>query len=383
MPSRTGRLLVRFLTWMGPLYIKLGQIWANSGYKLSDEAVTELRQLQNKVPFGKWEVRATIKEMEKKGIRIGTVIASGSIAVVFNCTLPDGTSAVAKIRRADIVRRMHSNVVSFARFLRLTSCVTNYVWGNTFMQNIQTIFQRNQKQMIDQTNFQVEIQNMILFKEKIDIANVKIPKVHESFCNQNCIIMEKCPGRSPLVGANPSSSTTHSKTLIEFLLECPMHGVCHGDLHLGNLLVDDKTLSILDYGLVFHLKDSEIRDFHKFVYSMSTKNTDMAFRLCTESLIANPSQLDARENEFKRDLNNIIDNVQQQRQELASLFEMTTALFKQYDIQMRSVMLNLQLAYVACESSVYELDPECDVWKTCKNIVIRQEMQRLIAKAST
>lgn len=362
---------------MGPLYIKLGQIWGNSGVYLSADQVADLRRLQNKVPFQDHEICESVSRIKERGLVIGPVIASGSIAIVFHCTLPDGAPGVAKIRRAGIHNRVTQNIISFDRFLHYTSFISDRILGSTVVQDVHDVFNMNRTQMLEQTDFRKEIKNMIMFKKKIKIENIHIPHVYESLSDDDCIVMEQCRGIQPSSACRQPES---AKTLLEFLLECPAHGFCHGDLHLGNLLVDGNTLNILDFGLVFHLKRHDIDDFYKFVSSICMKDVDSAFDMCAKSFVREPTKLLMRETEFKTDLSDIIDFVTDADLcKLETLFERSSQLFIKYGTRTLPAMANLQLAFVACEGTVYELDPKCDVWHICKGILMQQHMKRLVA----
>jgi len=129
---------------------------------------------------------------------------------------------------------------------------------------ISKIIQENIHLIDQQINFKKEVQNICLMKKICkNLKYVKIPFVYEEITNQftNIIMMEYIKGL-PIKDIKITDYDEYSKQIIKFVLVTTLiNGICHGDLHMGNILfIKDENdtkykykIGILDFGIIYEI----------------------------------------------------------------------------------------------------------------------------------
>ena len=188
-------------------------------------------------------------------------IKSGMISLVFKCIYKNKMDEVMiiKMKRNNIETILNDGIQKMLFCVKLLSFVTilnNYNISNIINNNIHLIDQ--------QIDFKKEVENICIMKTKCkNLKYVKIPFVYPEVTNQfsNVILMEYIKGSS-IKDIKDADYHEYSKQIIKFVLVTTLiNGVCHGDLHMGNILfIKDETdkkykykLGILDFGIVYEI----------------------------------------------------------------------------------------------------------------------------------
>jgi len=134
--------------------------------------------------------------------------------------------------------------------------VNNYQISKIIRDNIHLIDQ--------QIDFKKEVQNICIMKKSCkNLKYVKIPYVYEEVTTQfsNVIMMEYIKG-STIKDIKFTDFDEYSKQIIKFVLVTTLiNGMCHGDLHMGNILfIKDENdrkykykIGILDFGIIYKI----------------------------------------------------------------------------------------------------------------------------------
>jgi len=166
---------------------------------------------------------------------------------------------VIKIKRNNIDKKLKDAIHNLKTILFLLSFIpifNKYLLEETLTRNIEII--------CNQTNFQEEINNMIVMKNNCKyIKYIKIPTPNKEVTEKypNIILMEYIDGLK-INNIIEDDYKTFAKQIIKFgFVTSLIHGFAHGDLHAGNIIFikdihDVKypyKIGIIDFGIVYNI----------------------------------------------------------------------------------------------------------------------------------
>ncbi len=284
--SRSGlsRRLRPAFERLGPTFIKLGQIISAGEGIFPDELVDEFRLLRDRVPPEPFAaVRRTIEE--DLGRPLADVfssfdrrpLASASIAQVHVATLRTGERVVVKVQRrtvADLVRRDLASMSWLAPMLIGRIPVTA-------LTNPPALVELFAETIVEELDFRLEAQNMLdiaAVYAATDQGWVVVPRPHPELVTRRVLVMEHLHGfawgdAEGMRAAGIDTAAVLRSTLIAFLEGTLFYGVFHGDLHGGNLLVqEDGTVALLDFGITGRLDERRRLAFLRLEMGATTNN---------------------------------------------------------------------------------------------------------------
>jgi predicted unusual protein kinase regulating ubiquinone biosynthesis (AarF/ABC1/UbiB family) len=257
-----AREVRRTFEHLGPTYVKLGQLIASSpgvfGPTLSNEFESLLDQVR---PLDFAQIRTLF--VEDLGAAPDEVfatfdevpIASASIAQVHTATLHNGDEVVVKIQRPGIADRLAPDV---AILERLAGLVEISEYGR--MLSARHVVEDFADGLGAELDFRNEAATMAEWFECLQPGpfgdRVRVPRVHPELTTRRVMTMERIYATriddAAAVRAAGHDGETLVRNLLLSLLDSAFHGgLFHGDLHAGNVLVDDDgKLVLLDFGIV-------------------------------------------------------------------------------------------------------------------------------------
>lgn len=247
---------------LGPTYVKLGQLIASSPGVFTETLAGEFESLLDQVtPADPATVREVfIAELGRPPEQVfasfdPTPIASASIAQVHTATLADGTEVVVKIQRPGIGSRLAPDVAILERIAALAE-ISEY--GR--MLSARHVVEDFAAGLDAELDFRNEAATMTEWYDCLRGgpfgSRVRVPKVYDELTTARVLTMERIYAvridDAAAVRAAGHDGVAVCRTLLLSLLESAFHGgLFHGDLHAGNVLVDDAgRLVLLDFGIV-------------------------------------------------------------------------------------------------------------------------------------
>lgn len=245
---------------LGPTFVKLGQVLSTRPEILPPEYIAAFEKLQDDVapiPFAEIEAHLTDTFGPEWRSRVSvfedTPLATASIAQVHRAQLHDGRRVVFKIQRRGIVAQIKSD-------LRILDILVRRVLeelpeARAF--DPQGVLKEFETSIMAELDFLKEAQHMRAFAHNFAAVDyVRIPSVVSEFTTAEVLCMDFLEGipirKAREAGMDMQLVGSRYLTVAYDMLFT--HGLFHGDLHPGNVLVlEDGVLGLLDFGMVGRL----------------------------------------------------------------------------------------------------------------------------------
>jgi ubiquinone biosynthesis protein len=285
--SRAGisRRLRKGFTRLGPTFIKMGQIVSSGEGIFPEELVAEFRLLRDRVPPESFaDVRRIVEEdlgvaLEEIFSRFDTVpVAAASIAQVHLAVLRSGEEVAVKVQRPGIARQV-------GRDIQATSWLARRLVGRipvAALANPPAIVELFAETIVEELDFRLEAENMLDIAAVLNTTGqsaVVVPRPHPWLVTPRVLVMERLHGFtfedvSGMKDAGIDTAAVARACMVMVLEGALIHGVFHGDLHGGNLLVlPDGRVGLLDYGITGRFTDTRRSAFLRMMMSGATQDT--------------------------------------------------------------------------------------------------------------
>jgi len=273
---------------LGPTYVKFGQIIASSPGAFGEQLSKEFRSLLDSVPPANTaEVHKLLADelgadpSELFASFDEEPFASASIAQVHFATLHTGEDVVVKIQRPGIRRRVAADLQILKRFARVAELAKT--GRRLSAKDVVADFADN---LAEELDFRIEAQSMEAWVSGLHSSplgrNIKVPDVHWEFTSERVLTMERVHGvRIDDIAAirkQGFDGTELVKALLFSTFEGGLrHGLFHGDLHAGNLLVDaEGRIVFLDFGIMGRIDPRDRWLLRELVYALLVKKDHAA-----------------------------------------------------------------------------------------------------------
>ena len=261
-----ARRLRRAFHRLGPTYIKLGQLIASGDGFLPDDLVRAFKGLRDQVPAEPFEAVRRVVEadlgrpLQSVFARFDEVpVAAASIAQVHLATLSSGEEVAVKVQRPGIGRQVVQDVAVMAWMAPRLSARVDLLK----ILNLPALVELFAETVVEELDFRLEADNMLEIAAVLEEAGqgaIVVPRPHPVLVTRRVLVMERLTGfafedRAGMVAAGVDTGAVVRALLVSLLEGSMIHGVFHGDLHGGNLLVrPDGRVALLDYGITGRLE---------------------------------------------------------------------------------------------------------------------------------
>lgn len=273
---------------LGPTYVKFGQIIASSPGAFGEQLSREFRSLLDAVPpADNGEVHKLLRsELGADPTELFATFdeqpfASASIAQVHYATLHTGEDVVVKIQRPGIRRRVAADLQILKRFAQVVELAK--LGRRLSAQDVVADFADN---LAEELDFRIEAQSMEAWVSGLHGSplgrNIKVPQVHWEFTSERVLTMERVHGvridDAKAIRKKGFDGTELVKALLFSTFEGGLrHGLFHGDLHAGNLLVDDDgRIVFLDFGIMGRIDPRTRWLLRELIYALLVKKDHAA-----------------------------------------------------------------------------------------------------------
>ncbi|MGH3959335.1 ABC1 kinase family protein [Mycobacterium sp.] len=282
------REIPQAFTDLGPTYVKFGQIIASSPGAFGEPLSREFRGLLDRVPpANKDDVHKLI--VEELGAEPAQLFASfdeepfasASVAQVHYATLRSGEEVVVKIQRPGIRRRVAADLQILKRFAQAVELAK--LGRRLSAQDVVADFSDN---LAEELNFRLEAQSMEAWVSHLHASplghNIRVPEVYWDFTTERVLTMERVHGIRIDDAAAIRKAGFDGVELVKALLFSVFegglrHGLFHGDLHAGNLYVDEAgRIVFFDFGIMGRVDPRTRWLLRELVYALLVKKDHAA-----------------------------------------------------------------------------------------------------------
>ncbi|RFD26248.1 hypothetical protein MUBE_04660 [Mycobacterium uberis] len=273
---------------LGPTYVKFGQIIASSPGAFGESLSREFRGLLDRVPPADTNevYKLFVEELGEQPSKLFASFcekpfASASIAQVHYATLHSGEQVVVKIQRPGIRRRVAADLQILKRFAQAVELAK--LGRQLSAQDVVADFSDN---LAEELNFRLEAQSMETWVTHLHTSplgkNIRVPDVHWDFTTERVLTMERVHGiridNTAAIRKSGFDGVELVKALLFSVFEGGLrHGLFHGDLHAGNLHVDDQgRIVFFDFGIMGRIDPRTRWLLRELVYALLVKKDHAA-----------------------------------------------------------------------------------------------------------
>jgi ubiquinone biosynthesis protein len=252
----------RLVRASGPAYVKLGQFIATGDGLVPDEWVQAFAWCRDEAPPLESGVAQQVidRELGPERDRLAWLddepLAAGSIGQVHRGRLIDGTEVVVKVLRPGLRRRFRADIETLA-----LAAAAERVHAGARSANLTGFVELFAQLALEELDFRLEAANLVdssAVLEAMGAEHMVAPRPIPGMVTEKVLVMELLPGVSH-ARLDPTADLDGDELLrtgIRGVVEATLkHGVFHGDLHAGNVLVDPArgTFSLVDFGIAGRL----------------------------------------------------------------------------------------------------------------------------------
>lgn len=239
---------------------------------------TDLQVFTNQVPVSDYELISlkhaaisAFNSSNKPSENISRVklLNAGSIAAVFETS--DNSAIVIKVLRTNIRNKLQYQLEELCSWLHILAFIVptigHLMVSATHCSNI----------LMEQTRIDIEHQNLCdIYNKMSAIPYCHFPKPI-GYYNET-MFMSKLHGHACTVeyinNASDELRIKWATNLTKFgIVSALIHGIAHGDLHAGNILLyDDGTIGLVDFGIVCRFSKEFCNDMLSFLMSLTELN---------------------------------------------------------------------------------------------------------------
>jgi ubiquinone biosynthesis protein len=353
---------------LGPTFIKLGQLLSTRPDLLPPDYQTELAKLQDAAPPVSGEAIRDVVEREL-GQSIGELfatfdlepLASASIGQAHTATLPDGTSAVVKVRRPGIVERIEQDL----EILQNLAARAERGWQVAVDYDVVGLADEFARTLRAELDYLQEGRNAERFAANFrGHPDVHIPRIFWNTTTSRVLTLERITGTkvNDLPGLERAGIDRHrlaeraTGIMAQMIFD---DGFFHGDPHPGNLFIEaDGRVGLIDFGIVGELNDELRLRLGRLLVALISKQPD---RVASALLALSTARGTVDRALLRRDVLPVIalyDGRTLAQVDIGGVLRAVLSLLRRYRLQLPRQIALLTKMLVMTEGMGVVLDPQ-------------------------
>ncbi len=277
--------LRRRLEFLGPTYIKLGQILSLRQDILPKNITDELKNLLYNLPQVPFESIRAIIEINLRGkledffiLVDEEPLGSASIAQTHRAVTLDGKNVVLKVIKPGIRDTVETDII----LLRWLGHFLNWIIPQYQPKRLIREFGAYTIKEVDLEN---EADNAEIFKANFrDLDYIRFPEIYRDYSTQDVLCMEFMDGIPPDSGDLANAPDDRKNKILDRGAEAIIRmlykdGFFHADLHPGNLMImEGDKIGFIDLGMVGRFQDRTRRRMLYYFHALVSGDIEGATR---------------------------------------------------------------------------------------------------------
>ncbi|WP_172746832.1 AarF/UbiB family protein [Neorhizobium sp. T25_13] len=322
-----------FAEHAGPTGVKLAQIISARRDLFDPRCLAPLERLCDtaNVP-SKREVLRTFRSAfpNEPGERLLEIdcepIASGSVSFVLRARTIRNEDIAIKFLRKNVKEKILIDIAISRLIIKLVS-----IFPATKSVPLEEIFNSFSSILIEQCDMRIEARNMI---DLSPLLEIRIPILHDDLIEETSLGMEYINIRSRISSEEIPDSDFRSYALFvlrEVYNMVFVHGIIHGDIHPGNVVLDDRNnVVLIDFGLVVRINQIDRRRLRCLFFGVITGDFKLVSSVILESASSIPREINTTL--FEASVERLVSTV---RGVTVGDFLVTEFAYKLFEIQRR------------------------------------------------
>lgn len=380
---------------LGPIFIKFGQMLSTRRDLLRTDIVDELEKLLDQVPpFPLQQARGIIeRELARPIDQLfrsfdDKVLASASIAQVYNAVLPDGESVVVKIVRPNIEVRIKQDI----QLLMVLARMADRYWQGAKRVKPVQIVEEFEKTLLNELDLVREAANASELRRYFEGSNdLYVPQVYWDYCRTRVMVIERIEG----IPVSDIEQLKKHKINLEllarkgvevFFTQVYQNNFFHADMHPGNIFVspenpDDPKYIAVDFGIMGSLSTQDQRYLAENFVAFFNRDYRRVAELHVDSGWVDR---DTRIDDFEAAIRTVCEPMFQRPLAEISFGQLLVRLFqtaRQFNMEIQPQLLLLEKTFLHIEGLGRQLYPQLDLWDTAKPFLERWLSEQLGVRA--
>lgn len=386
-PGQSVRLALEDL---GPIFVKFGQMLSTRQDLLSEEMMTELEKLQDRVPpFPSHKAQQIVEQALKRPIAelfaefSSEPLASASIAQVHTATLHDGRQVVVKIRRPHIEKIISRDL----GLMYFVARCAEYFWSHGRRLRLCDLVREFEHTITDELDFLCEASNASQLRRNFKGSPLlHVPEVHWEYTTNHVFVMERIFG-TPIAdvpalksaGVNLKKLSEHGVEI--FFTQVFRDSFFHADMHPGNIFVstDDPQnprYMAVDFGIMGSLSPVDQHYLAENLLAFFKRDYRRVAILHVESGWVPTG---TRVEEFESAIRSVSEPIFEKPLRDISFAQLLLRLFQtagRFNMEIQPQLFLLQKTLLNIEGLGRKLYPDLDLWTTAKPFLERWMRRR-------
>ena len=276
---------------LGPTFVKLGQILSTRPDLLPAPFLEELAGLQDDVKPVAFDTVAQViedslnKQLDDVFSDFDAVpVASASISQVHRAVLANGPTVVVKVQRPGIRETMETDIALLrhvAKLSKQSSSMLGFGKGKSLtVMDPEKMLDELWKAAQEELDFFNEARNIKRFMNyNNDVDYVMVPKVFDEYTTSRVIVMEYVSGiklidKEELRLMGYELDSIGRKLTSHFIKQVLKDGFFHADPHPGNIIIHQRKIGFIDFGMMGSLDTASRRFFNMLMLGVAQGDID-------------------------------------------------------------------------------------------------------------
>lgn len=263
--QEVGKILINTLMRLRGTALKVAQMMSMELDMLPEGIRVELAKACSQVtPLNRAHIhKVFIEEFNQSPDKTfvefeSTAFAAASLGQVHRAKIDNNQKLAVKIQYPAIAASIKSDVQLLRGLMKSLSKSTSVLPRYEIIDNVLSNIQHQLEQEID---YQQEADNTIWFAKHLKLPNIHVPTVYSQYSGTKVLSTEFVEGKhlDLWLQGEPKQAERNRYGQLLFDLFCfQLHElkVLHADPHPGNIIFNNNTISLIDFGCIHHLQSS-------------------------------------------------------------------------------------------------------------------------------